>query len=177
MTLRPYEEKVLKNGLRIIFVQDDSLPRVSLNLLVKVGLAQETTPGLNSLTAELLDKGTQKRSAIEIVDELGNMGSSFSTQAGPDFTLFSSDVLSVSAENLIKVFAEIIQKPAFASSEIERERAQTLSFISRKKDDPSAMADDFYEGLSLKATLTRTPRRGPKSPLLQLERKTSFNTI
>ena len=143
--LRPFEQKTLKNGLKIYFIQDDSLPRVSMSLLVKVGLAQESVPGVNSITAEMLDQGTQNHSATEIADELGGMGTGFSSNAGSDFTMFSADTLSISAEPLIKLFSEIIQRPVFSDNEIARVKSQTLSYLARKKDNPSGLADDFYE--------------------------------
>lgn len=143
--LRPFEQKTLKNGLKIYFIQDDSLPRVSMSLLVKVGLAQESVPGVNSITAEMLDQGTQNHSATEIADELGGMGTGFSSNAGSDFTMFSADTLSISAEPLIKLFSEIVQRPVFSDNEIARVKSQTLSYLARKKDNPSGLADDFYE--------------------------------
>lgn len=143
--LKKYEIKTLKNGLKVYFIPDKSLPRVSLTLLVKVGLKQETTPGQNFMAAELLESGTQKRNATQLADDLGALGTDLSIAPGPDFTVLSLDSLSTSAEQMLRLFAEIVQKPAFSNSEIERFRSQVLAQISRKKDNPSGFADDFYE--------------------------------
>ena len=39
--LRPTKEVVLDNGLKILFIKDDSLPRVGIITLVKVGIREE----------------------------------------------------------------------------------------------------------------------------------------
>lgn len=47
--LRPFAEETLANGLRILWIKDDSLPRISLNMMVEVGSIDEEAgqKGLN----------------------------------------------------------------------------------------------------------------------------------
>lgn len=171
LQLRTFDQKVLKNGLKVYFIQDDSLPRISLHLLIKVGLAQESTPGVNAMTSTLLDQGTQKKSAIEIADEIGGMGTSFSSSPGVDFTMFSADTLSISAEPLIKIFSEIVQKPVFSDTEIAREKSQTLAQIVRKKDNPGSLVDDFYEDLVFRGHPYQRETEGTVESITSLKKK------
>lgn len=145
LRLRAYEQQTLKNGLKIIFVHDDTLPRVSLSLIVKAGLQQESIPGVNAFTAGLLEQGTRHKTASEIADELGDMGTTFSVIPSVDFTMMSADALSPSAEKLFRLFSELIQKPSFGDAEINRLRSQTLAHIERKKENASGVADDYFD--------------------------------
>lgn len=142
--LRPYKEKTLENGLKIIFIADHTLPRVSLSLLVKAGALQETAAnaGLNAMTAYLMEQGTQSRDALKIADEFGQLGSSLDVSPGYDFTTFFADCLVSSKETLLPLFADIIMNPSFKDVELQRIRAQILASLQKKVDNPSSYADD-----------------------------------
>ncbi len=140
--LRDYEEKTLPNGLRILFIPDQSLPYVSLQMLVRGGASQdpEAQSGLASFVAELLDKGTAKRSAPQIANDLGQLGAAFDASASEDFTMITASALSMQAEPLLQNFVEIITQPAFSNAEIERMRKQIQAQIARRVDSPGAFA-------------------------------------
>lgn len=145
--LRPIKEVNLENGLKVIFIHDDSLPRVSLQTLIKVGARQEEAElgGLNSMTADLLEQGTQGRHALKIADILGALGTEIGITGGADFTTISADALVSSAEDLLDVYADVLLNPAFKDKDIERMRAQYLAQIQKKVDNPSSFSDDQYD--------------------------------
>ncbi len=149
---RPFRELVLENGLKIIFVPDDSLPRISLTLLVKAGSMQESKSmaGLNSFMTSLLDEGTIHRSSVKIAEEFGQMGTGVDISPGYDFTTIDSDTLSLYSENLLELFSEIVMHPSFSDLEIKRKKAQVLSMLTKKVDSPSEYAtekmDEFLFG-------------------------------
>ena len=55
--LRPFKEKTLSNGLRVVYIPDSTLPRVGFHLLVQAGSAQDPvgSEGLSSMTVSLLE--------------------------------------------------------------------------------------------------------------------------
>ena len=57
--------RTLPNGLRVAVFQDHRLPLVQMRLLLSAGVAQEAaeTPGVASVTAQLLRAGTSSRTA------------------------------------------------------------------------------------------------------------------
>lgn len=145
--LRPTKEVTLDNGLKILFIKDDSLPRVGIISLVRVGVREEPSKsdGLNSLTAELLDQGTAKRGALEIADQLANMGSELSVRAGVDFTTVSGDTLVTTADQFLELYADVMMNPSFKETEINRTKDQILASIKKRVDNPSSYAEDQYE--------------------------------
>lgn len=142
--LQPYKEVVLDNGLKIFFITDDSLPRVSLSLLVKTGSLQESAhdAGLNALTANLLEQGTQSRDANKIADEFGQLGSNLQVTPTSDSTLIFADSLSNSKEQLLSLISDVAMNPAFKDGEVQRIKSQVIAGLRKKIDNPSAFAGD-----------------------------------
>ncbi len=147
VVLRPLKTVKLENGLKIYFIEDQTLPRVSLQLLVKVGLTQEpkSLDGLNALTASLLEQGTQKRSATVLADEFGQIGTEVSIAPGGDFTFMSSDSLAKDKEQLLNLFTDVILNPAFKETEIYRLKSNIKASILKKIDNPSSYTDDQFD--------------------------------
>jgi zinc protease len=145
--LPTYEEKVLANGLQLLFVPDSTLPYVTYSMLIRTGSSQDPAgeSGLASFVAELLDKGTVKRTAPQIAQELGQMGADFSASASQDFTSISASGLAPQAEELLKNFTEIVMQPAFSDTEIDRLRKQTVAEIGREIDSPEAFAGRAFD--------------------------------
>lgn len=142
--LQPYKEITLENGLKVFFVHDGSLPRVSLTLMMKTGSIQEGADkaGLNALTAYLLEQGTQSRDAMRLADEFGQLGSSMDVSPGSDVTTIYSDALSTGADVLLDLFSDVAMNPAFKDAEIGRIRSQMLAALQKKIDNPSSFADE-----------------------------------
>lgn len=142
--LQPYKEVRLENDLRVVFIKDTTLPRISMTLLVKSGNVQEPSDraGLNALTSYLLEQGTQSRPALKIADEFGQLGASLEITPGSDFTTIYSDSLSSDGEVLLDLFSDVAMNPAFQDREIPRIRSQMLAGLQKKIDNPSSFADE-----------------------------------
>ncbi|MDG0817916.1 M16 family metallopeptidase [Bdellovibrio svalbardensis] len=143
-TLQPFKEVNLENGLKIIFIRDVTLPRVSMTLLVKTGSVQEpaSQAGLNALTAYLLEQGTQSRDANTIADEFGQMGSNLDISPGADVTTIYSDSLTSTADDLLSLISDVAINPAFKDGELVRMRSQVLAGLKKKIDNPSSFTDE-----------------------------------
>lgn len=142
--LQAYKERYLENGMKLIFIRDNSLPRVSLTLMMKVGNMQEpeAKAGLNAMTAYLLEQGTQSKSATQLADEFGQLGSSLDISPGSDVTTIYADSLTTGATTLLDLYADVVMNPSFKEGEISRIRSQLMASLQKKVDNPSAFADD-----------------------------------
>jgi zinc protease len=145
--LRNFEEKTLPNGLRILFIPDESLPYVSYSLMIKSGSDKdpETEAGLAEMVAGLLDKGTVKRNATQIADAFGTLGADFDASAGEDYSLISIGGLSMHAATLLTDFAEVTLQPAFSDLEIERVRKQMIAHVTKRIDNPEAYSQVAFQ--------------------------------
>lgn len=145
--LRPYETVTLQNGLKVLLVRDDSLPSLSLMMLVKVGgsFDPKGKAGLSSLVAETLDKGTSKRTTLELADSLGQVGASFGASASADYTMISASALSFHEAQLLTDFSEIVLEPSFSESEVRRVRREVLASLQRLVDEPDDFAGVIFQ--------------------------------
>ena len=77
--LPPMKSKTLSNGLEILIIEHHELPMVAFRLVLRTGTAYDPggQAGLANLTADLLRKGTNTRSATEIAETIDFVGGLF----------------------------------------------------------------------------------------------------
>ena len=85
----------LPNGLTLLLNERRGLPIVSANLVFKTGSDANPLdkPGLASFAAAMLDEGTTTRSALQIADEVAQLGASLSTASSMDSMTVSGHAL------------------------------------------------------------------------------------
>jgi zinc protease len=137
----PLESK-LANGMRLIVVEKPGLPLVTAALVVAGGGARDPhgRAGVNSLTAELLTKGTATRSATEIAQQVESLGGSIGSGADWDGSSVSVSVMSSEIAPALTILADVARNPAFAQAEIDRARTQAIDGITVALKDPAAIA-------------------------------------
>ena len=142
----------LENGLTVFVVEDHRQPVVSATLMLPAaGSAANITAkdaGLAGMTATLLRQGTAKRSAQQIAEAIDNVGGALSAAASADSTQASVTVLTSSLDVGFDLLADIVQRPAFATDEIERWRRQTASNLQVAYSDPEYLRDVVSDRLA-----------------------------
>lgn len=146
-SLRATEEKTLPNGFKILYIVDNSLPRVGLQLMLNSGTTQDARDeeGLASYMMSVLDQGNKSKNALQIADAFAELGSSLGKSAGPDFMMVSTAGLSKTKDELLKLFSEVVQSPSFSNAEVERKRQQILADIAQMQDQPTEYASLLFD--------------------------------
>ncbi len=144
--LRDFKETTLSNGLKVLFVEDRRLPYVNFSVLVNAGYATDPNGklGLTSFATELLDKGTSKRNAGQIADDLEQLGMNFDASTDADYSFIKISALSWNEDKALENLAEMIIDPAFSQGEIDRHRQQVLSALQKKVDEPSEYSQELF---------------------------------
>ncbi len=133
--------KDLANGLRLFILRDQRQPTVTFRLLIKAGsLYDGASPGLASMTASLLNKGTSTLSAEAFAQKTDFLGARVEASANDDFLSVIASGLSRDASELLGFFGGAILDPAFSASELEKERRTTISDLIAERANPSAQA-------------------------------------
>jgi zinc protease len=132
----------LPNGLKIILAERHSVPLISFNLLFDAGYAadQFTSPGTAKLSMNMLDEGTKSRTAIQISDELAQLGAALSTGADLDTSSVRLSALKANLDPSLDLFADVILNPSFPEADFKRLQKQQLDAIRREKSEPNSMA-------------------------------------
>jgi len=135
-------ERTLANGLRVIVVERPGTPLVAAQLLVKNG-AEVDPPelsGLANMVAGLLTKGTAKRSATQIAEEVEALGASLESFARWDASRVNLDAMSSKVAPALEIMADVVKRPAFNNEEIDRLKQQTLDDLTVELGDPGTIA-------------------------------------
>jgi predicted Zn-dependent peptidase len=146
LTLPEVEDYTLDNGLRVVLVERDALPLVSLELQLRGGASAHpaSKAGLAGLTADMLDEGTELRSALEIAETVELLGATLVSSAGYDASQIRLSVLRSKFEEALEVLADLVVRPTFPDSELERVRGERLARVVQRTDRPGALADDAF---------------------------------
>lgn len=134
--LGKYKSFTLKNGLTVIVVEDNKLPRVTMNLLVdRQPIFEGDKAGYVEIAGELMRRGTTTRPKDELDEEIDFMGANISTSS----TSVSASGLSKYAETLMEIMADITINPAMPEEDFDKILTNTRSGIAAEKDDPDAI--------------------------------------
>jgi zinc protease len=117
-------------------------PLVTAQLVIKNG--GEVDPpelaGLGNMVADLITKGTEKRTATEIAEAIEALGGSLYSSARWDSTRVGVDVMSAKAAPAVDILADVVRHPTFKPEEIERLRQQTLDDLTVELGEPGSIA-------------------------------------
>lgn len=135
-------EKSLKNGLRVVVVERPGSSLVSAQVSIKQG--GEVDPpqlaGLADMTATLLTRGTEKRTAPEIAEAIEALGGSLESAARWDVSLANVTIMNSRLEPAMEILADVVRRPTFKQEEIDRLRQQTQDELSVAMSQPGTLA-------------------------------------
>lgn len=142
----PRVERTLPNGLRVIAVRYGSVPKVSVVLTVKSGLAVDpaTKAGLAQLVAQAAQEGTTTRSSEQLKREVFALGATLSGSAGQDSSSFQMRGLAESVPQMLSLLADVVRNPTFPQDEIDLIKANTAQELQAQLASPQYVANKVF---------------------------------
>ncbi len=132
-----YDKFMLSNGVEVIVVANDKLPRVSFSLQLDVDPKLEgDKAGVVDLTGQLMRRGTKSRSKIQLDEEIDFIGASLNTSGTGVF----ASSLTKHQDKLLNLMSDVLLNSTFNEDELEKLKKQTVSGLATQKDDPNAIA-------------------------------------
>jgi zinc protease len=138
LRLPKLDRATLSNGLKVVLAERHEIPVVNLSLLVDSGYAADpaAAPGTATLVATLLNKGTKTRTALEISEQLAQLGAQLSVSASVDCIQARLSALKANLDPSLAIFADLTLGPTFPQADFLREQKQQLAAIDREKSEP-----------------------------------------
>lgn len=149
----------LANGLQIMTVERPQTETVSLGIWVRTGAACEDKEinGISHFVEHMVFKGTKKRNALQISEDIENVGGQTNAYTSREFTVFYAKMLKNDIELAIDVLADLVMAPTFDAVEMAKEKEVVVQEIKQSYDDPSDIIQDyFYEAAFGQQALGRT---------------------
>jgi len=140
-----YRTTILENGVRIATRPMPEMKSVSVGIWVAVGGRHETEDlsGISHFLEHLLFKGTSKRSAKQITEEVEGVGGFINAFTTEDHTCFYAKAGSQHLPALADVLCDMYVNSLFAESEIARERDVIREEIMMYKDHPGQFSQEL----------------------------------
>ncbi len=137
----------LPNGLRIVTRTMAGLHSATLGIWVNAGGRDERAEqnGIAHFLEHMAFKGTARRSALQIAEEIEDVGGYINAYTSRDTTAYYARVLSADTALALDVIADIVLNPAFDQREIEVERGVILQEIGQSLDTPDDIIFDWLQ--------------------------------
>ena len=125
------EEATLKNGLRVLVLENHRVPTFSMEMVVMGGGLSDPADlhGLAGATASLLREGTAKHTSRELAEQLDTIGATMNATSGlAGFTTsITAAGLVENLDQVLDLFTEVVRTPKFPADEVERYKSRTVS--------------------------------------------------
>jgi zinc protease len=121
-------------------------PMASVELILPRG-AHSDPPGrhgLASLTADLLDEGSERRSGPELAAWVERLGGSLAASADWDASYVACTLLAEHLPHALELIAEVALSPSLPEGEVERLRKRRLAELLRRRSSPGALAEERF---------------------------------
>ena len=139
----------LSNGLEIVVLPMHEVPIVNVSLIIGAGSVRDPRdlPGLATFTANMLDEGAGRRSALEIADESAFLSAQLNTAAAAEWATVSVHTPKRQLNAVLDLMADVVLRPTFPDSEIIRQRDLRRTAILQLRDQPTAQAPIAFNAI------------------------------
>ncbi len=152
--------KTFNNGLKMVICKMEGLASVSAGVMVKTGSINENDQdnGISHFIEHVLFKGTEKRSAFDISDQIDSVGAQINAFTSKEMTCYYTKSTTERLDVCLDVLADIFFNSVFDEKEIDRERGVVLEEINMSEDTPEdvcadLLAKSYYGGQGLGRTI------------------------
>jgi len=141
-SLPTIENHSLTNELDLAVVRRQDSPIISLRLIILTGegSSPDDFPGLATLTARMLPKGTITLSASDIEERIESIGGNLTVEIFPDYSIFTLSFLEEYLDEALMVLSEMILRPTFPRNEIANVQRTMFYELASQNMDPEFLA-------------------------------------
>ena len=164
---RMHDEWLLPNGLRVVGERLPYLRSVSIGAWMHVGsmMEQPQESGLSHFLEHMVFKGTTKRTARQIAEEMDAVGGQLNAFTGRDTTCFYAKVIDENLELAVEIIADLVVNATIDETELEKERGVILEEISMDEDSPEDLVHDMLQLAQFGEQSPGQPILGPASQI------------
>lgn len=128
---------VLKNGLKVLVVENHKLPRVSFNLtLDNPPYAEGTKKGVSDILSSMIGNGTQSMNKDAYNEEIDFLGANINFYASGA----SANGLSRYSKRILELMADGALNPLFVQEEFDKEKAKLIEELKSEEKSVTAIA-------------------------------------
>jgi predicted Zn-dependent peptidase len=136
----------LANGLTVASETMSHMATATLGVWVGAGSRHEHEDehGLSHLLEHMAFKGTTRRTARQIAEDVENVGGEINAATSTEFTFYSARVLGEHVHVALDVIGDILMNATFDEAELAREKAVILQEYAAVEDTPDDLVHDVF---------------------------------
>ncbi|WP_159022444.1 pitrilysin family protein [Formosa sp. L2A11] len=145
ITLKTPQEFQLKNGIKVLVVENHKLPKVTYSLrLNNTPITEGSKAGVSSLLADMLGNGTTSIPKDKFNDEIDFLGASlgFGSQNG-----YASS-LTKYTDRILELMSDAAINPLFTEDQFEKSKKQLIEGLKSQEKSVDAIASRVGDALS-----------------------------
>lgn len=137
---------ILPSGIRVVTDSMPHLETASLGVWIGAGSRHESEAehGLSHLLEHMVFKGTRRRSARAIAEEIEAVGGDLNAATSTEHTAYYAHVLRTDAPLAFDILSDILTNSIFDEQELEREKGVILQEIGAVEDTPDDLVFDLF---------------------------------
>lgn len=155
----------LDNGLRVVSEAMPGLATVAMGIWSGAGSRHERADeqGLAHLLEHMAFKGTSRRSALQIAEEIEAVGGEVNAETNTEYTAYYARTLGPDMPLAVDILTDILADPAYDATELKREKDVILQEIGAYEDTPDEVVFDMvmetaFAGAPIGRRILGTPK-------------------
>ncbi|MFP5072981.1 M16 family metallopeptidase [Pseudonocardia nantongensis] len=137
----------LPGGVRLVTEAVPGVRSVAIGIWIGIGSVDEVgeRAGAAHFLEHLLFKGTRRRSAAGIAEEMDAVGGELNAFTAKEHTCYYAHVLDTDVALAVDLLADVVTDAELAHTDVELERGVVLEEISMRDDDPEDLLGDLFD--------------------------------
>ncbi len=174
LTAEQIEVTRLPSGLTIVTETIERVATVSLGAYVATGTRHESTAenGVSHFLEHMAFKGTERRSAAAIAEEIEAVGGQLNAYTAREHTAYYVKVLAEDTALAADIIGDILTHSTFEPEELERERGVILQEIGQANDTPDDIIFDHFQLTAYPDQPMGRPTLGTEAGIRDMKRGT-----
>ena len=172
-----YDFACLSNGMRIIGNPMKAFRSVSVGLWIDSGSVFESKDeaGISHFIEHMLFKGTQKRSARQIAEEMDAVGGNMNAFTDKECTCFYTRVVDEHLPLALDMLADMVLSSRFDPEDIKKEKGVVLEEINMCEDTPDDLVFDLLDRAHFGTQCVGRPILGTAASVSAITRESIVN--
>ncbi|XP_058069131.1 probable mitochondrial-processing peptidase subunit beta, mitochondrial [Magnolia sinica] len=171
----------LSNGIRVVTQSSptSAVQTASVGVWIDAGSRFETpqTNGTAHFLEHMIFKGTRRRSARALEEEIENMGARLNAYTSREQTTFYANVLCDDVPIAVDILADILQNSRFSENAIRRERGVILREMEEVQGQAEEVIFDHLHSAAFRNNLLGNTILGPQENIQMISKMDLYQYI
>ncbi|MDD2443987.1 MAG: pitrilysin family protein [Desulfotomaculaceae bacterium] len=167
----------LDNNVHILTEHISNVRSVSVGFFIDTGSRYESPEinGVSHFIEHMMFKGTRRRTAKDIAEELDAVGGQLNAYTTKEYTCYFARVLDEYFDLAVDLLSDMLFESNFDACDIDRERNVIIEEIKMYEDAPDELVHDIFAGSMWGGHALGQPIIGTAEVITGLSRDTLYN--